>query len=132
MPRLAQRTKRTPIGGPRNILTVTNKDPNYFYRWVNDTPGRIDRFLQAGYEVVNHEAEVGEKTVDRASKLGSAVTMVRGSATLVLMRIPLEWYNEDQAAKQEEIDSLEASMRAEAEADYGILTINSRNQLLLP
>ena len=106
MPRLAQRTKRTPIGGPRNILTVTNKDPNYFYRWVNDTPGRIDRFLQAGYEVVNHEAEVGEKTVDRASKLGSAVTMVRGSATLVLMRIPLEWYNEDQAAKQEEIDTL--------------------------
>ena len=32
MPRLAQRTKRTPIGGPRNILTVTNKDPNDSYR----------------------------------------------------------------------------------------------------
>ena len=52
--------------------------------------------------------------------------MVRGSATLVLMRISLEWYNEDQAAKQEAIDTLEASMRAEADADYGVLKISRK------
>lgn len=123
------RAKRIPVGGPRDLLTISNKDPNYVYRFVNDTPGRIQRFLEGGWEIVNHESELGQKTVDSGTRLGSAVTkMVGGTVTAVAMRIPKEWYDEDQAAKQAQIDAHEASMKAEAEADYGVLTISRRKR----
>lgn len=120
----SERPKRTPVGGKRDILTVSNKDPNYEYRWVNDTPGRIQRFIDGGWEVVNHEADVGSKVVDKGTRLGSAVTKsVGGTITAVLMRINKEWYDEDQAAKQGNIDALEATMKQKSEADYGSLKI---------
>jgi len=121
-----QRKNRVPVGGSRNILTVANKDPNYEYRWVLDIPGRLDQFKKAGYEVVTDDNEVGDKTVDRHSKLGSAQTMVRGLSTLVLMRIPREWYEEDQQMKQEEIEALEATMKSPTSGDYGKVEIASR------
>lgn len=120
------RKQRTPVGGPRNILTVANKDPNYVYRFVKDEPGRIDLFKEGGYEVVTQPTEVGDSAVNRHSQLGSAVTVVRGTSTLVLMRIPKEWYDEDQASKQEEIDALEATMRSGNAGDYGKIEIASR------
>jgi hypothetical protein len=112
-------TSRIPVSGPRDVLTLSNKDPNYSYRWVNSSiRGRIERFLAGGYEIVNHEAEVGQRTVDSGSRLGSAVTRQDGVNTLVAMRIPLQWYNEDQEAKMREVDALEDSMRA----DGGVFT----------
>lgn len=120
------KVKRIPIGGPRDILAVRNQDPNFVYRWVNDTTGRIERFKEAGYEVVLQDIEVGHNTVDRGSKVGSAISrQVGGNIAAVLMRIPKEWYDEDQAAKAEAILEQELSMRAEAEAkaDYGKFTV---------
>ena len=121
-----ERPKRTPVSGHRNILTVANKDPNYEYRWVLDSPGRLEAFKEGGYEVVTKDMEVGDSTVDKGSQLGSAVTMVRGTSTLVLMRIPREWYDEDQKAKQEEIDALEATMKSPESADYGKVGIGRK------
>ena len=120
-----ERVKRVPVGGPRNILTVAQKDPNFVYRWVNDVPGRIAAFKEGGYEVVTSDNEVGDKTVDRGSKLGSAITKsVGGQITAVLMRIPKEWYDEDQAAKQKEVDILEATMRDQSQrGDYGSVKV---------
>ena len=120
-----ERVKRVPVGGPRNILTVAQKDPNFVYRWVNDVPGRIAAFKEGGYEVVTSDNEVGDKTVDRGSKLGSAITKsVGGQITAVLMRIPKEWYDEDQAAKQKEVDVLEATMRDQSQrGDYGSVKV---------
>lgn len=120
-----ERKKRIPVGGPRNLLTVANKDPNYVYRWVNDTPGRIAMFKDGGYEVVTDDNEIGQSTVDRGSRLGSAITKsVGGLTTAVLMRIPKEWYDEDQAAKQEQIDTLEATMQEQAKKEhYGSINI---------
>ena len=121
------RTKRIPVGGTRDVLSLSNKDPNYAYRWVNDVPGRIQRFQEGGWEIVNHEGEVGSNAVDRGSRLGSAVTkMVGGNMTAVAMRIPKEWFDEDQAAKQSNVDAIEKSMRADAHADYGTLTIKRK------
>jgi hypothetical protein len=122
----SKRVKRTPVGGPRDVLTVSGKDPNYAYRWVLDVPGRIQRFKDGGYEVVTDGLEVGQATVDRGSNVGSGVTKSAGAGqTLVLMRIPMEYYKEDQDAKQAEITALEASMKKEAhEGRYGSLTIS--------
>lgn len=116
-----KRVKRTPVGGPRDILTVADQDPNYVYRWVLDVPGRVQRFVDGGYEFVQGNPEVGQNAVDRGTKVGSTVTRAGGSGqTLVLMRISKEWYDEDQKLKQESIDALENSMKAEAEeGNYG-------------
>lgn len=114
-----QRKQRVPVSGPRDILTLSDKDPNYFYRWVKDSPGRVQRFLDAGYEIVKHDAQVGERTVDSGSRLGSALTRQDGGAVLVAMRIPLEWYNEDQEAKQRILDAKEDALRGETKIDRG-------------
>lgn len=125
-----ERKERTPVGGARDVLTVNGKDPNYVYRWVLDAPGRVTRFEQGGYEVVTDALEIGQRTVDRESKVGSAVTKASGSGgTLVLMRILKEWYDEDQQAKQDRIDDLEATMRQEAtqrDSDYGKFDIGRK------
>ena len=122
-----QRAKRTPVSGGRDILAVKDQDPNYVYRWVNDTDGRLEKFKAAGYEVVTANIEVGTKSVDRNSKLGSAVTKsVGGKLTAVLMRIPKEWYEEDQKAKQDQLDAQDKALRANQEVDYGTLGVGKR------
>lgn len=118
--------KRIPVSGARDLLTVAEQDPNYVYRWVNDKEGRLKKFKRGGYEVVTSDNEVGQSTVDRGSKLGSAITKsVGGAVTAVLMRIPREWYDEDQKAKQDNITALEETMRPE-EADYGKITLSRK------
>ena len=111
-------TKRTrrrgSVDGARDILAVSNQDPNYVYRWVADDPqrpGRITRLKDFGYEVVTEDVEVGQKAVDRNTKVGSAVTRLGGGGvTLVLMRTPKEFWDEDQKAKQDKVDAVEAVM----------------------
>lgn len=111
-PRL-ERKERIPVGGTRDILTVKNKDPNFEYRWVRDVPGRILRFQDGGWEVVTDDLQVGQRAVDSPSgKVASALTKHGGgNLTLVLMRIPKEWYDEDQTAKQDKVDAQEDSMQ---------------------
>lgn len=105
------RKERIPVSGARDILTVANKDPNYEYRWVLDVPGRLEKFKDGGWEPVQEDLEVGQSTVDRGTKIGSVITKHAGRAmTLVLMRIPKEWYDEDQDAKQDRVTALEESM----------------------
>lgn len=112
------RIKRTPIG-VRNRLSVKDQDPNYHYRVVNayDADGnptnKVEARLEQGYEFVT--TKVGDTRVDNPSSLGSATEIsVGGRARAVIMRIPKEYYDEDQAAKQAQIDELEASMGLEA------------------
>ena len=127
MAKREERQTRTPVGGARDVLTVPNKDPNYVYRWVLDAPGRIQRFEDGGYEQVREDLEVGQKTVDRGSQLGSVVTKHGGgNSKLVLMRIPKEWYDEDQQAKTDAIDALEDTMQVDAkEGRYGSIGMST-------
>jgi hypothetical protein len=110
------RPKRTPING-RNVLTVSGKDPNYVYRIVNDVGGRIDMFKEAGYEMVlDKDVKVGDRRLNNSSAEGSNAQVVvdkQGTKAFV-MRIPKEWYDEDQAAKQAQVLELEQTMKKEA------------------
>ena len=125
----SNRPSRIPVGSARDILTVQGKDPNYMYRWVLDDPkrpGRLQRFKDGGYEVVTDVNEIGDKTVDRGKRLGSAITRPDGGSTLVLMRILKEWYDEDQVLKADKISSLEQTMIADeqgSEGRYGNMTV---------
>lgn len=119
------RVTRTPIG-VRNVLTVRGTDPNYVYRVVNDEPGRIDQFKEAGYEeCLASEVTVGDKRVNATTPLGSvAQVSVGGGTKAVVMRIRKDWYEEDQQAKQRQVDATESEMKRKAhDGTYGTLDI---------
>jgi len=102
----AMRPKRVPLHEQRrNRLTFTDQDPNYVYRVVNDIDNRIEQFKLAGYEVVEHKSKVGDTAVvDGNVSLGSGTRVSVGSGRqAILMRIPKELYEADQAEKQKEV-----------------------------
>lgn len=114
------RPKRTPIG-QRNVLTVDRKEPGFVYRFVNDVNERIEAFKQNGWEVVPaKDAKIGDKRVEQTSTEGSAALVsVGGGTKSCLMRIPEDWYKEDQDAKQAEIKRLEQTMKDDAQREFG-------------
>lgn len=121
------RVERKPLfqRGPQAISG--DKDPNFEYRFVNDTGSRIHNFKQAGYELVTEEdLEVGDSRVKDAGELGSGKRVISNDGTTsYLMRIKKEWYQEDQAAKARLVDEQEQAMRQEAsQGMYGKLEFN--------
>lgn len=108
------RRKRVPVSGNRDLLTVLGKDPNYHYRWVIDGDERGQRlwkFTRAGYEhVKSSEVEIGEDMVFKSDNVGSIVRYPAGNGTyLYLMKIPREWYQEDQKIKEQTIEEEEVN-----------------------
>jgi len=111
--RAKRRPKRVPLG-VKNVLTAP-KRPGYVRRFVNDNPGRIKQFEDAGYTVVCEDVPVGDPVAGKTMRPGSAVTVPTGVNTdSVLMEIKKEWYDADQRKKQEEIDRSEAAMQNQA------------------
>ena len=122
------RVKRASINGTRNVLTVSGKDPNYEYRVVNDTGDRVAMMQEQGYEIVTDKSvTVGDRRVANPTQEGSPVMASVGSGIKgYVMRIKKEWYDEDQAAKQTQINETEAALKQDAkEGMYGKLEIGS-------
>ena len=124
--------KRIPLG-QRSVLTVPkeDKDPNYEYRFVNDRDGRIRMFRDAGWEVVKRRErlEVGDPQVGVGNQPGSIVSKSVGKGTVsYLMRIPKEFYREDQETKAEKINETEAGLKMEdkKEGRYGKVKIDQK------
>ena len=98
-------------------------------RIVNDTGDRIQQFLDAGYELVDaNSVRVGDKRVNQSTPEGTkAQVSVGGGQKAFVMRIPKEYYEEDQAAKQAEVNRLEESIKKQVSsgnADYGKVMIS--------
>lgn len=74
-------------------------------RWVNDNPGRLQKFLKKGWDFVK-SPETGENWVLVVNKNISSAGGLRG----YVMEIPLQFYAEDQEAKQESLDALDAAI----------------------
>lgn len=123
----AGRVRRTGLG-KRNILTVVGKEPGYVYRFFNDTGDRVALMEEQGYEIVQSKGiTVGDSRVSAPSNQGSAVMASVGQGQkAVLMRIREDWYNEDQAAKQEYVQQTEAATKQTAlnGSDYGEIKIS--------
>lgn len=106
--------KRVPVH-KQSAIAVTNKDPNFVYRIVNDSEGRVDQFLKGGYVIADDNATSEDDRIQSASTMGSVNRMVvnRGrdadTKHAVLMKIPREMYEEDQLAKQAQVDETAAS-----------------------
>ncbi len=115
--------------GKRDRLSIKNKEEGFVYRIVNDVDDRVEQLKGVGYEICTNEhvGAIGNKRVDNTSSVGSAAHFSVGQGTkAVVMRIPKDWYDEDQRAKQQELDAVEATMKSDARraADYGKLEVN--------
>lgn len=128
MKRASGRPKRTPISGRRNVLTLRGAEQDKFhYRIVNDTGDRVKQLQDIGYEIVTDPTvQVGERRVANPTQEGAPIKVsVGGGVQAYVMRIPKEYFNEDQKQKNDYVDELERGIKREAEkaADYGKLEI---------
>jgi hypothetical protein len=126
------RPSRIPVASSRAPLTVKGFDhKNFVGRWVADLEGRIQMFLDAGYEFVQKDEikKAGEDTVETSRKgLDSRISKPGGRGVqLYLMRTPRTFWEEDRKAKDIEVDRTEEGLKktSKSSADYGKLTIGS-------
>ena len=121
------RTRRTPINGTRNRLTVRGQEEGYVYRIVNDIDDRVQTLQEMGYEIVTDKnVPVGDKRIANTTQEGSPVKVSVGQGVQAyVMRQKKEFFDEDQQAKNARNDELEATMKREAKdaGFYGKLKI---------
>ena len=123
-----ERPARVPVSGNRDILAVKNIPDNKIARWVNDVDNRILKFQQGGQEFVTDEGvTVGQPTVESSKAVGKVVSKIVGTKKTneplyaYLMVIDRDWYNQDQQAKQNDVDAQEQAIynNLRANRDYG-------------
>jgi hypothetical protein len=132
-----KRPQRIPMG--RRDRLKFKQEPGYHYHLFNDVKGgnRIAEALAAGYEFVEIDPRTeahrnqGTSRTEDASQMGAHVTHPVGDGvTGFLMRIPEEFWNEDRAARDADIDELESGMRRpesrtpDKEGNYGGVDIS--------
>jgi len=109
-PKTIDRVKRTPLG-QRNRLSFGDLDPNFTYRVINDKDDRLKQALEAGYEFVLSDEKLGDTRAAEANSIDSRVSKPVGNGiTGYLMRIPKEFYDEDQALKLKAVEETEKAM----------------------
>lgn len=108
-----QRRRRSDHGTGRldPLIIVGDRDPNYVYRWVNDTPGRIHQLTQMDdWDLVTDVAKT-----EKDKSLGVSLERVvdrRTGQRAVLVRKPKSYYVEDKAKEQASIAQTESHVRA--------------------
>lgn len=100
--------------------------PGYHLHWMMGTPARIAQAMKAGYTFVDHtEVDVvntglaDDASTNGNTDMGSRVSVVAGNDTgedgkeqrLYLMKIPLEFWEEDQAALEAKNEQIAATIR---------------------
>lgn len=108
---------RVPVSSNRAPLAVRGLDQSrYVARFVNDVEDRIARFIEGGYQFVSRDKDgnisIGEATAGTSSAVDSRIKKAVGRGVVAyLLALPRELYEEDQAAKQREIDEIEDSIK---------------------
>jgi len=122
------RPARIPVGY-RPKLAVVGKDPNFVYRFINDTPGRIALFKQGGWELcTNDEVDVGNFRAEESHGEGSlaCVTVDGGTGMKAyVMKIKKEWFDEDQRHWEKEAAANEETLRPNYnDGEYGKIVVD--------
>jgi hypothetical protein len=121
-PQAARKAQRVPFGGFVDKLAVQYKDPNYFYYWHRDRRDEINQALAAGYrfvdprdtrselpEALQHRDE-RDREDGRLSQFGGVGEFGK-SYKLVLMRLPMELHEQDQAARAKKADLIDSAIK---------------------
>jgi hypothetical protein len=103
------RRKRVPLGAPQNKMAASQRS-GYSRRWINDEAGRLQEAEEGGYQFVK---EGDANSTDTGTRKSLTVGKHEDGTPLraYLMEIPLEFYEEDQVAKQQEIDATDEAIR---------------------
>jgi len=121
-----QKRERAPFSAHRTRLTFRYKDKDFHKKWhahlFTDKEDRIQRALDAGYVFVDQKelAGVGDREVhggntDLNSKVSRVVNGARDGNPEergILMKLPIDWYNEDQAVKEKTNALVDRAVRA--------------------
>ena len=111
-----KKPKRKPLASKDILKYPKDGLEDFEVRIVNDVPGRVKRFIDAGWEIVTGDKWKGYNASDEPSKMGSIESkhVGKGNHELegIVMKIPKDWYHEDQQAKQKELDEIEEAMNA--------------------
>ena len=108
------RRTRGAFNGTTGKLAIQFVDPNYHAHWMNDVPGRIETAVDNGYEFVTY-AEVRSNGVNY--DLGDKVKRLVGKSEsgepiyAYLMKIRMEWYEEDQGVIQDRLNGIDQAIR---------------------
>lgn len=111
-PKKRERPQRMPFGSPRQKLSVRPIE-GFHLHWVNDSPGRVDEATAGGYEFVGENEIAVAGQARQSSDLGTRVKRLVGRGEdgnaqfAYLMKIPLEWYEQDQKVIQDRVDSVD-------------------------
>lgn len=104
--------KRIPLRQQKKI--GVEKKKGMHTRLVNDEGDRIVNFMKAGHNFREDEVRMGEQSSGDASQFGKvACQPVGGGIMGYYMDIPEEYWEEDQAKKQAQLDAKDALLGAE-------------------
>lgn len=110
----AKRAERGTISGPSLRLSIPEerKDPNWAYRWTNDSDMRVHNMLQRDWEFAESELDPSGKNEAMGSRVERTVNerSTRGPQKGFLMKKPKEIFDEDQTAKEARRKELEKGM----------------------
>jgi len=116
---------RIPMSVPNQKLAVPDI-PGYHLHWMLGTPERISQAQRAGYRFVEQdEVNVSRHGIaddlsqNGSTDMGSQVSVVAGGhasnggqpTRLILMKLPIEYWNEDQKALESKSDALVEALR---------------------
>lgn len=124
---------RAGITGGRNILTVQGLDPEFHYCWVTDFNGKVEHFLEMGYDFESRDLVFGEKSVEQGSgKADSRVAKnVGGGMVAYLMKYPKNEWERDMNAIQRELDLQErewkSNLNSGKNGTYGKVDIEQKD-----
>jgi hypothetical protein len=83
---------------------------NYAYRLVNDANGRVQQLQEQDWDPAPEQALVG--ATGSGTVQSKHAGHIEGKAfNAVLMRKPINFHNEDQAAKQKPLDEMDEAIR---------------------
>lgn len=122
-----QRKPRISLTGERYKLTVTGQEPGFHYAWVDEK--RIGAAEDAWYEFVTHSVMIGDSHIDVGSIQGGRIMRNAGSGQILyLMRIPEEFYKEDQDIEAKKVDATEEQIFIESNSNglSGTIQIGNR------
>ena len=109
-----ERRRRTGTGAERGLklhVPEDAKDPNFTYRWVNNTPGRVKQLTEMDdYEVVSSD----DGKIASGKSVGTTITRTVDRSEgdeAILLRKPREYYEADKAEEQKLIDARDDELR---------------------
>lgn len=115
--------------GNFNTRLSARQIPGFEIRWVNDIEGRLENFLGRGWDhVTQGEQGIQQESTDPGTKVSRVVGSLASGEPMraFLLKIPKEWYLEDQKKESAERGKTDQAIRR------GLLNTNSKDKRYRP